>query len=236
LAQARVPFVRCELEPHTPLGDAMLADEPVQPFGQPERRIFQTHRFDRVLRDRHTKDRPCHLDLLVVADKARDPLARRALEGAVEIDEVDGAGALGAVRHAGVKTRCHERQMRVAVGRLHAFLLGRQLGAKVEIIVLVAGVRGKYRLKEVQIRLQAGAARRKARGKALRQVAGRRMWRDVQAAREPVEGVAVRGGCHRADINDVDPRARANVQCGFERRHDGPNGTTAGSPDKVPTG
>ena len=41
---------------------------------------------------------------------------------------------------------------------------------------------------------------------------------------------------NRADIDDVDSRARANVQCGFERRHDGPNGTTAGPPDKGPAG
>ena len=176
------------------------------------------------------------LDLLVVADQAGDPLSRRALERTVEIDEVDRAGALRAVRHARVQAGGHERQVRVAVGRLHAALFGRQLGAKVKVVVLIAGACGKYRLKEVQIRLQAGAARRKTRGKALRQVAGRRMRRDVEATRETVERVAVRGGGHRADIDDVDPRARANIQGCFDRRHDGTNGTTAGPPDKAPAG
>jgi hypothetical protein len=30
----------------------------------------------------------------------------------------------------------------------------------------------------------------------------------------------VSGGGHRANVDDVDSRAWANVQCGFERRHD----------------
>jgi hypothetical protein len=107
----------------------------------------------------------------------------------------------------------------VGIGRLDRALLRAQLGAPIEIVVVISGTFGKDRGEEVDIRPDSVGTRPEPRRKALWKVAGGRMQRAVETAIVLLEDVTVGGRSLRADIDDVETTSRRDVETQFEGCH-----------------
>ena len=119
------------------------------------------------------------------------------------------------------KPAADEREMRVGVGRLDGALLGRQLRAAIEIVVVIAGAFGKHRGEEIDVRPHRLRTRAETRGETLREISGRRVQRAIQAAVVLLEHVAVSGRSLRSNIDDVEPASGRDIETEFEGWHRG---------------
>jgi hypothetical protein len=77
--------------------------------------------------------------LLAERDQPRAAAARHALVHTVEVDEEDALAIAVRMRHAGAQPAGHEGEMRVGVARLDGPLLGVEVVAFVQAVVMVAG-------------------------------------------------------------------------------------------------
>ena len=87
----------------------------------------------------------CDHALVVEADEARQAPPRPALDDAVEIDEEDRLAGPVRVRDARAQAAGDEREVRVGVPRLDRALLGIEIVAALQPVVLVAGALRKQR-------------------------------------------------------------------------------------------
>src|SRR5215216_5471013 len=92
-----------------------------------------------MLRDGYFDARPADDALGAEADQACQAPARTAFHNPVEIDETDRFAIAVRMRHARTQPAGHERQVRVGIFRLRGALYGVEIGAAIELVVLVAG-------------------------------------------------------------------------------------------------
>src|SRR5688572_21142046 len=109
------------------------------------------------------------------------------------------------MRHAGAQAARDVRQMRIGIARLDRALLGVQIGALIETVVLVAGPFRKQRAEGVYVGRNVPGAQ--TRGEAAIEEAGGRVKRPVKTVRVGLEGLVL-GRETRPEINDVEARSR----------------------------
>jgi hypothetical protein len=132
-------------------------------------------------RQRHVDLRGPHHALAAEADEAGETAARPALVDAVEVDEADGFAGAVRVSDTGAQPAGDERQVRVGVARLVGALLGIEVEALVQAVVLVAGAFREERAEGFDVRRDPIGAQ--AGGQAPIQKAGGRVERPIQAIR-----------------------------------------------------
>src|SRR5688572_16958268 len=109
--------------------------------------------------------------------------------------------------------------MRIGVGRLDRTLLGCQLGAPCEIVVMIAGAFGEHRREQIDVWTNAMRTCAEPRRKTLRKVPGCGVQRAVETAVVSLEHVAICGCGLCPNIDDVETAPRRNVEVEFERWH-----------------
>ena len=112
--QADVALARLEHQIDAAAFEAAAREQRIHVIEQPQTRIGQVDRIDRVLRNRNLHGRPRHDPLVVVAeDHGRAPPGGDVARP-VEIDEVHRRSRLRPVRHAISEARAEVGQVRVA--------------------------------------------------------------------------------------------------------------------------
>ena len=115
--------------------------------------------------------------------------------------------------------------MRIGVPRLHRPFLGRQILPSVKLVVLVAGALREHCPEDFNVRGNRVGLASQARREALLQITCSRVERVVKVVRIVVEQSAVDGAKTLADVDDVEPRARRELECDLDRGnwHQTPN-------------
>jgi hypothetical protein len=104
-------FGRVEHDAKLSLARAGARHEVRQRRIDPQTRIFQVDRIDRMLRDRHLDARLADDTLAAKADDARQAAARTSVDNAVEIDETDRLAFAVGMLDARTEPARHEREM-----------------------------------------------------------------------------------------------------------------------------
>ena len=91
--------------------------------------------------------------------------------------------------------------------------------AQIELVVQVAGAFRKHGAEQIEIRADGLGPRRQPGREALRQIAGRRVPRGVEAAGYWRSASPETADGQRADVDDVESRARPNLESEFYRWH-----------------
>ena len=199
--------VERDVEP--PFANPHPRDELGQRVGNPEARILEVHRIDRMRRDRHLDARAADLALLTEAEHAGDAAARALADDAVEIDEADRLARPVGTRDAGAQAAGHECQVRVGVLRFDGALLVAEVLAPLQLVVLVAGAFGKHRAERLDVGRHA--LKVQPRRDAAIEEAGRGVGRPVEALRIGGERLVL-GGKSRPHLDHLE----ASLGCHFQ--------------------
>ena len=176
---------------------------------------------ERLLGDGHL-ERPAELgaDVAVVntccvtheaVRKSRQAATRAALVHAIEIDEADRIARAVAILDTRPQSGGDEGEVGVRIARLHGALGVGQLAAAMQLIVLVGRALGKEPPEHVHVRLDTRAAACETRGEALLEISCSRVKRVIEAPPVGVEDVAVQDGGAAAHVDDVEARARRQL-------------------------
>ena len=163
-----------------PLSRPLAGEQLVDAGDQPELRVGQVHRVDRMLRERHPERLARHDALLVVGHDRGLPLAPRSPFVPSRSMKIHRGERLVAVGDAVAHPRADEGEVRVGVARLDLLLLVGELAAQLHLVVPVLGVRREERVPRVEELREPPAVVMHAAGEALVEVAGRRVQRAVE--------------------------------------------------------
>ena len=180
----------------------------------PEARILQVDRVDRMLGHRHFDARPANHALRTEADDARQPAPRTSFHNPVEIDEADGFAVAVWMRDAGAQPAGHERQMRVGVFWLGGALDGVEVRPAIELVVLVAGTLRKDGAKCLDERGNVLFA--KPRRYAAVEESGGRVRRPVQTVGVTGERFVFRGES-RPHLDHIEARLGSHLEGEVQR-------------------
>ena len=215
--QPRLALAAGKLEPHAAAGHAVHLHQLDDLLVDPQPRILQVHRVDGMIRHRHADADLRHLGLAREADDAGETAARAAVGDAVEIDEADRLLRAVHVADARAEARRHEGEVRVGVARLDGALLRRQIVAPIELIVFVAGALGKHGPEHLDVRGDGILLARQTRREALLEITRRRVKRVIEVSRIDVEQVAMRRPQPFANVDDVEPGPRRELERDLDR-------------------
>jgi hypothetical protein len=189
----------------------------VDALEQPQARIGQVHRINRVLRHRDHERRPRHDLVVVVGDHGGPALALQCVGLAVELDEVDRRVGPCAVGHAVAHAGADEGQVRIAVSRLDDLLRIAQLAAQVHLVVTVlAALREQRREGAEELRQQIVVVVQ-PHAQALIEVARRGVERRIERAAVAAQDVAELRGDAAVDVDSLEAPLRRQGQRQFRR-------------------
>src|SRR5262249_46084628 len=151
-----------------------------------------------------------------------DAMPRSAAVDAIEIDEVNKLVRTVPVDDAGAKPGADERQVRVAVARLDAPLLLRELAAQMQLVMPIPRTLGKRRLVRTQVGRYAMASHIQSPDGALVEVARGGVKRVVESLRKRLQRRAVRLEQAASYVYDIESGTRTNLKRDF-RLIDGHN-------------
>ena len=103
--------------------------------------------------------------------------------------------------------------------RCESAFRGRQILAPLELIVLVAGALGEHRAEHFDVWRDGVLLAAQARGEALLEVPGGRVKRMIEVVRVDVEQIAVRPAEAVADVDDIEPGPRRELEGNLDRRY-----------------
>jgi len=156
--------------------------------------------------------------LVRIPQHAGAPSAGTAGVNTVKVDERHRLDRIVSVRDAGPKRPGHERQMRVGVLRLFRFLGVGQLGAPVDLVVLVSRPFREHGPEDVDVGHHPAAAVVQSRGETLIEVASGGMERTAERLGIGIQGVAELLRHNAANVDDVHPRAGRELERELDRR------------------
>ncbi len=143
------------------------------------------------------------------------PPPRPAVDHAVEVDEEDRLVGTVGMRDARAQPAGDERQVRVGVARLDGALLGIEVVAALEAVVLVAGAFGKQRPEGVDVGRNVLCAQ--PRRQAAIEEARRSCATTSRGSADRRRQRLVFGGEPGSQVDDVETRPRSKLERHIER-------------------
>jgi hypothetical protein len=207
-------FGRVEPDPQAALRDAGSPYEISELVVQTQLRILQVDRVDRVARHRYVDLHRAHEAFLTKSDDARAASAWSPFIHAIKIDEEDRFAGTIRMRHAGAQAAGNEGEVRVGIARLDGALLGIEVFASFQPIVLVACTLRKDRPEGIDVR--GHVLRAQSRGKAAIEEAGGGVEGPVKALGKESQRLVFRFEVV-AQVDDVEPCSGSKLERQIER-------------------
>ena len=137
---------------------------------------------------------------------------------AVEVDEANRLARPVPVGHAGPQRSGHERQVRIGVPWLLGLLGLGQLGTAINFVVLVAGALREHGPEDIDVGHHAAAAMNEPCRQSLIEITRSRMEGAAQRLGIGVQAVSEPLGHQAADVDDINPRSREQLEIELDRR------------------
>ena len=212
--ERRVALGRVEVDAQASLFNTGFSDELRQLIVEPEPRILEVDRIDRVLGHGHLHARGDDAVLGAEANQTRKPPSGAAVDNAVEVHEADRLTRAVRMPHAGTQPAGDEREVRIGVLRLDCPLGGIEVVAPLQPVMLVAGAFREQPAERIDVGRDMFGTETGRETPV--EKPGRRVRRPVETMRKGAQRlVLVRES--RTQLDDVEPGARGKLERQIER-------------------